>query len=223
MTTNAKTTNKTTRPQSNKGKTATATVKAVEKKDAPALDGFKSVCDALKLRIQSALTDSKRKEARFSLQRLNEKNIVVFFEMGAIAPDNYAKTVSVKEGQTGHVCGKTLMKMSDLTNVIPTNDKRMGEAFLTYLIEGMLENGNQLSVKEMVFTLAKGVENDDCREAVKKKASYTVGTAVSQSSKVRFALAALNLATIIPGKKNDICMLTEKGIALLTPAYGKPK
>ena len=119
---------------------------------------------------------------------------------------------------------KSIVKLSDIVRAIAQGIKPTS-GNLNIALSAMMNNANHANVKELIVSQSKAARETDLTnirsDFQARSASYTVGTASSQTGQVREVMRVLNLATVTKGKRNDDAKLTEYGLAMLAKVYPK--
>lgn len=197
-------------------KSATSKKGAAKKPAVAVVNAFALISSALQTRFDNSPNENQKDEIRAAQKFISEPVMLAASEkmketdFASVA----ARITALKEQKDGYLCAKTIIKVCALLNGIATGTAQ-GDNFVKITVRNMLEQDNHLNIKEIQAGLTRKIARDDVlsdmRDSVKNRAGYTIGTANSQGSKVRKALAALGLAAIVERKKGDDAQLTEQG------------
>lgn len=105
---------------------------------------------------------------------------------------------------TGYVQAKTVEKILKVVDAFCVKSDDPLGTFIVQVVYTALHNGGALSLTGAQASLSRRVSNEGLSESIPHRAGYSPGTASSQASQVRCALAMLGLADIIKGKRDDV-------------------
>jgi hypothetical protein len=108
---------------------------------------------------------------------------------------------------TGYIQAKTVEKILKVVDAFCVKGSDPLGTFVVQVVYTALHNGGSLSLTGAQASLSRRVSNEGRSESIPHRAGYSPGTASSQASQVRCALAMLGLADIIKGKRDDVLHL----------------
>lgn len=182
---------------------------------------FDTLSNALTTRLQACPNENQIKENRTAQAFLTLPIAKLCASILTQSDfDQTARVITAQKGSSSYVCGKTVIKIMRVLSAIAQQSNSQLDNYLKIAISQALKFDNHLNIKEIQSSMSRKILRDDImvdmRETITAQSSYTVGTASSQTSKVRYALAALNLADIKRHAKGDDMKLTEYGISVFS-------
>ncbi|WP_297478349.1 hypothetical protein [Ferrovum sp.] len=131
---------------------------------------------------------------------------------------------SDKKAHSGYMQVKSIVKLADIVRALaqgirPTSNN------LCVAISALLHNGNHANIKELIVAQSRAARETDMMNVRSdyqaRSATYTIGTASSQTGQVRDVMRVLDFATVNKGKRNDDLILNEYGLKVLGAVFGK--
>lgn len=124
-----------------------------------------------------------------------------------------------KSDRANYVQAKTVEKIVRMVHAFALRDLSKLDTYQQQVINNALHNAGDMSITACQASLSRRVECEGLREQIKSRASYTTGTASSQTGQVRDVLRVLGLAEVNKGKRGDVFKLNQARMNVLREIF----